>query len=128
MTDFPGSLSLKRELKEILDEAKRVVRPKGRILISVPIMNLPRLIGLPFSRMRERKSRHLPFYQCIYTRKELQNRLTTSGLRIKRSYGTGIHGVKLFGKTAFPRFLWSNQFLNYFFRHMVLVECINIKP
>jgi SAM-dependent methyltransferase len=113
------------ERHKILEEAKRVVKLGGKLLISVPIMNIVRQISYLMN--RQKKPEGKPFYQAIYTREELKERLAESGLAIDKWHGTGVHDIKAFGIKVFPKMFHSSRLLNRYFCHMALVECTKKK-
>ena len=117
-----------KECWKLIDEAVRVVKPGGRILITVPTMNLPRWLGYCFAKRRERLHGDKPFYQAIYSRAEFKRKIESKGtIKVIGMTGTGVHDTKLFGIKLFPRFLWRNGLLNRLFTHMTLFQCRNVK-
>lgn len=113
------------DIFNILTEAKRIVKKNGTILIMVPIMNLPRYLTLSLKETKFSKDKKEDFYQVIYSRSELKDRLKESGLTVHKFHGLGVHDFQLFKRKVFPKYLHNNKQLNYYFNHMVLAECKN---
>jgi SAM-dependent methyltransferase len=66
-----------------LSEAHRVLKPGGKILISVPYFGPSRKLKSRLS-MYDRKPPHLPFFQYGFTSKEFTNYLQKAGFSIEK--------------------------------------------
>ncbi len=78
-----------------LNEAYRVLKPGGVMLISVPYVNPLRNLKKKLGSYRDRSIAGLDFYQYAYGKEEFTNLLNISGFEVKLAQGIcGIFGIK----------------------------------
>lgn len=79
--------------QEIIGEAYRILRKNGILFLTVPFMNMWRLVTRPFDTIVEnshRKKYNTYFYQYAFTRKEMISFLNQNGFRVIETFPWGV--------------------------------------
>jgi len=107
----------------ILDEARRVLKKDGRLLLVVPFINLIGELKLPFIRLKEEAARRkgARFYQYRYTKQAISQLLLKNGFEPIKYYFVGLHDTRIFGMRIIPRFLRTNRLLLCLFATTICV-------
>lgn len=96
--------------KEIIDEAHRILKPGGTLVLIVPYINNFRIITWPLQLQEEnyQKSMGMPFHQYRYTMKDKQlESIWKEKFSLQKTEIIGLHDVKII-----PKMFEDNSLLN----------------